>query len=363
MRMLRSFCQFNCLFTFVLTVLMISCHNGQNSDKSTKKNEKPAMVLNSPEGGARIKAGDTVVFNFQLADSIQACDSIALIINNKNQKFIKLSERKISWVSLNYKLGQAIVNINYYTKGQSYSCSGLFYLLAPSKPKEINYSIVKTYPHDIEAYTEGLLVDNGILYESAGEYKKSTLRKYSFPSMKLIKQIPIDGSFFAEGLALYQNKLYQLTYQEQTCFVYSASDLSLQKELRYSFQEGWGLTFNGKEFICSDGSSTLYFLDPETFKETRRIEVYDDKKAITQLNELEYINGKIFCNIYQTNLIAEIEPSTGQVIAMMDLNGLLKESDKHPTIDVLNGIAGLPNGNILVTGKNWPKLYELKLSR
>ena len=361
--MLKSFCQFKCFFTLVVVVLTQSCHNGQGTDKTNKSNVKPAIVLNSPDGGTRFKVGDTIQFSFAVADSIPKSDSIVLISNQIKQPYKKLTDTKVAWSSAHSKMGQVIMTINYYAKGQLYSCSGLVYVLSSQKPKELKYSIVKTYPHDIESYTEGLLVDNGILYESAGEYKKSTLRKYAFPSMKLISKIAIADSFFAEGLALYKNKLYQLTYQEQVCFVYSASDLSLQKRMNYSMIEGWGLVFDGKEFICSDGSSTLYFLDPETLRETHRIDVYDDKKAIVQLNELEYINGKIFCNIYQTDNIAVIDPATGQVLAMMDMKGLLKASDRHPKIDVLNGIAGLPNGNILVTGKNWPKLYEIKLSR
>jgi glutamine cyclotransferase len=361
--MLKSFCQFNNWAILLMPLVFVACHNGQGTDKSNKKIEKPAMTLNSPEGGARFKAGDSITFSYSLADSIPNADSITLTINQVKQNFSEKEKGKIIWYSGKSKMGQALISINYFAKGKNYSCSGIVYMLAPQKPKEISYTIVKTYPHDIEAYTEGLLVDNGVLYESAGEYKHSTLRKYAFPSMKLISKIAIADSFFAEGLALYKNKLYQLTYQEQTCFIYSASDLSLQKRLNYSMVEGWGLVFNGKELVCSDGSSTLYFLDPETLKETHRIEVYDDKKAITQLNELEYINGKIFCNIYQTDNIAEIDPATGQVLAMMNMKGLLKESDKHPKIDVLNGIAGLPNGNILVTGKNWPKLYEIKLKR
>ena len=363
MKIVKSFCQFNTMVILAVACLVQSCHSGQGTDKANLKSIKPAIVLNSPEGGARFKVGDSIVFSFSTADSIPEADSICLVVNKKKQVMSQLSKGKISWSSGKSKLGQAVIEISYFTKGQAYTCSGLVYLMAAQAPKELKYSVVKTYLHDKESYTQGLLVDKGILYESAGEYGKSTLRKYAFPSMKLISKIALDDKYFAEGLALYKNKLYQITWQEQTCFVYSASDLSKLNEFRYSIQEGWGLVFDGKEFICSDGSSTLYFLDPETFKEVHRVDVYDDKQAITQLNELEYINGKVFANIYQTDNIAEIDPSTGQVIAMMNMKGLLTAADRHPKIDVLNGIAGLPNGNILVTGKNWPKLYEIKLSR
>jgi glutamine cyclotransferase len=345
----------------LLAVLLTSCHNGQGTETKTKL-AQPLVTLVSPAGGSHFKAGDSIKFTISVADSIPAADSVNLFINQTKVKYTK-SGKTLCWISSDSKLGQSSVLINYYAKGKKYTCQSVVYLLSGEAPATLKYKIVNVYKHDIDDYTQGLLVHKGILYESAGEYGKSSLRKYTFPGMKLLEKVSTGDQFFAEGLAMYNDTLFQLTWKEQVCFVYSSNELKLQRQIAYPIAEGWGLTYNGKEFIMSDGSSTLYFLNPVTFKETHRVSVCDNKKEIDQLNELEYVNGKVLANVYQTDNIVEIDPATGKVTGILNMTGLLSNSDKGPNTDVLNGIALLPNGNLLVTGKNWPKLFEIKVNR
>jgi glutaminyl-peptide cyclotransferase len=345
----------------LLTVMLPSCHNGQGTETKTKL-AHPVVTLSSPTGGAHFKAGDSIKFTLSVADSVPVADSVELFVNQAKVNYTK-SDKTLCWISSNSKLGQSSVSINYYAKGKKYTCQGVIYLLSKEAPVPLKYKIINVYKHDVDDYTQGLLVHKGILYESAGEYGKSSLRKYTFPGMKLLEKVATGDQYFAEGLAMYNDTLYQLTWKEQVCFVYSADELKLQRQIAYPIAEGWGLTYNGKEFIMSDGSSTLYFLNPASFKETHRINVCDNKKEVDQLNELEYVNGKIFANVYQTDNIVEIDPTTGKVTGILAMTGLLSKSDKGPNTDVLNGIALLPNGNLLVTGKNWPKLFEVKVSK
>jgi glutamine cyclotransferase len=226
--------------------------------------------------------------------------------------------------------------------------------------------IVKTYPHDPNAFTQGLVYcKNGRFAESTGLNGESSLRIVELETGKVLKRHNLDKKYFAEGLALWGNQLIQLTWKEHVAFVYDKDSFELLKTFNYPTEvaEGWGLTHDGKELVLSDGSATLYFLNPETFKVTRKLEVRDQGLPVTYLNELEYINGEIYANVWQTNQIVRIDPNTGKVLAWIDLTGLLKPEERVPgQTDVLNGIAYDPEQDrLFVTGKRWPKVFEIKL--
>ncbi|MBO0722132.1 MAG: glutaminyl-peptide cyclotransferase [Blastocatellia bacterium] len=223
------------------------------------------------------------------------------------------------------------------------------------------YEVVNTYPHDPAAYTQGLVYQNGVLYESTGLNGQSSIRIVELQTGKVLKKAEVPPQFFGEGLALLKGKAYQLTWQSHQGFIYDPADFRLLDTFRYT-GEGWGLTHDGNSLIMSDGTPVIRFLNPETFAVQRVINVRDGQLPISQINELEYIKGEIYANIYQTERIARIDPQSGKVTAWINLPGLLTREDRQRQVDVLNGIAyDEARDRIFVTGKLWPKLFEIKL--
>ncbi len=223
------------------------------------------------------------------------------------------------------------------------------------------FRIVNTYTHDRNAFTQGLVYVDGHLYESTGRDGHSSLRMVDLTTGRVLQDAPLEEKYFAEGLTDWGSTLVQLTWLSHVGFVYDRFSFRLLHTFKYNY-EGWGLTQDGKNLIESDGSSTLRFLDPKTFKVVRRINVTDSGKAVHELNELEYIHGEIYANVWHTDRIARISPSTGKVLGWIDLAGLLPP-DQHPGPEgVLNGIAyDAVHDRLFVTGKLWPLLFEIKI--
>ncbi len=223
------------------------------------------------------------------------------------------------------------------------------------------YKVVNTYPHDRSAFTEGLVFEDGVLYEGTGLRGHSNLRRVKLETGEILQICELPPQFFGEGVTIYRDKIIQLTWQSHIGFVYDKYSFKLLQEFNYP-DEGWGITHDGKHLIMSDGTATLHFLDPETFEEISQIEVSANNIPVTRINELEYIQGEIYANIWQTELIARIDPLTGQVIGWIDLKGILSPEDHSETVDALNGIAyDAKNSRLFVTGKYWPKLFEIEL--
>lgn len=243
--------------------------------------------------------------------------------------------------------------------------AGVIYLAflwkAPAETPVYSYRILNVYPHDRQAFTQGLIFAEGLLYEGTGLYGQSTLRKVELETGRVLKIYHLPSEYFGEGIVLWQDKIIQLTWREHKGFVYDKESFQPLKEFSYP-TEGWGIAHDGKRLIMSDGTATLHFLDPETFQEVGRLEVHDRGVPINNLNELEYIKGEIYANIWQTDRIAIISPQTGQVRAWVDLRGLLSEEDRSLPVDVLNGIAyDVQHDRLFITGKLWPKLFEIEL--
>ena len=232
---------------------------------------------------------------------------------------------------------------------------------APSIPT-YDFKIVHSYPHDAQAFTQGLLYRDGFLYESTGLNGKSTIRKVQLETGKVLQSRDIPPQYFGEGLTDWNDTLVSITWRSQTGFVFDLNTFEPKNDFAYP-GEGWGLAQNGKELVLSDGSSTLRFLDPKTFLEVRRVKVTADGIAVDQLNELEVVGDEIFANIWQTNTIARIDQKTGKIIGWIDLGKLYAEAGKGPAADnVLNGIAyDAAKKRLFVTGKLWPRLYEIRL--
>jgi glutaminyl-peptide cyclotransferase len=225
------------------------------------------------------------------------------------------------------------------------------------------YRVVNTYPHDPKAYTQGLIYRDGFLYESTGLSGQSSLRKVRLDTGEVLQQTRVADTYFAEGLTDWNGRLLQLTWQTNVGFVYDLTTFTLQTTFRYS-GEGWGLTQDGTRLILSDGTDTLRFLSPETFQEQRRVIVRDGSVAIRELNELEFVRGEVFANVWHTDRIARIAPATGRVTGWIDLKGLRPVTDKLDPEAVLNGIAYDAKGDrLFVTGKLWPRLFEIKVTR
>lgn len=228
-------------------------------------------------------------------------------------------------------------------------------------PVHYGYEIVHIYPHDPSAFTQGLVFINGKLYEGTGEAGHSSLREVDLETGHVLKKVDVPEPYFGEGIALLNNKIYQLTWQHQVGFVYNADNFEQVGKFNYS-GEGWGLTTDGHSLILSDGSNRIRFLDPDSFRVTKTIAVVDGNLPVKELNELEYVNGEIYANIWHDNRIVTIDPQTGRITGWIDLNGLLPPGDVHDEEAVLNGIAYDQTGNrLFVTGKLWPRLFEIKL--
>ena len=292
-------------------------------------------------------------------------DSIQILINNKLIATMPKGVMKSSWIANENKIGVVRLSFKaYYEDGKSEQKNADLLLISDIIPEYYTYRVVKTFPHDTAAYTQGLFyAGNNVLYESTGRYGLSELRKTNLLTGKVINSTKLPDNVFGEGMTIVNDKVIQLSWKENTAFFYNKDDLSLINKKTYKYAEGWGLTWNEKHLIMSDGlSSNLYFIDPENLQEVSRQMVCDNRKEIIYINEMEYIRGEIWANIYTSNVIVRIDPESGKVLGYIDLSGILPKSDYNKNTDVLNGIAwDSENDRIFVTGKCWPKLFEIEV--
>jgi glutamine cyclotransferase len=223
---------------------------------------------------------------------------------------------------------------------------------------DYGYEVVNVFPHDADAFTQGLICEKGVLYEGTGHEGRSTLRKVELDSGRVVESRSLGTRLFGEGIAIVGDSIYQLTWKNGVCLLYDKATLRQTDVLRYS-GEGWGLTYDGTHLVMSNGTSTLQFLDPKTLRVVRKVNVAYGGSPVDKLNELEYIDGEIFANIWYSDYIARISPETGEVTAWIDMSGLLRRFDRE---HVLNGIAyDKESKRLFVTGKNWPKLFEVRI--
>jgi glutamine cyclotransferase len=234
-----------------------------------------------------------------------------------------------------------------------------------SSTKKIPYKIINTYPHPQDSFTQGLAYENGFLYEGIGQFGLSSLRKIKLETGEIIKEYRLRSDLFGEGITLYEDKIIQLTWLSRIGFVYDKESFRLLKTFRYpSAIEGWGITTDGNHLMISDGSHRLYFLDPESFKERRRLEVYNHSGPVHKINELEFIEGAVFANVWQTSHIIKIDRRSGEVVGIIDLKEIVPEQFRGHQDNVLNGIAyDSEMKSIFVTGKMWPHVYEIKMEQ
>lgn len=223
-----------------------------------------------------------------------------------------------------------------------------------------SYDVLARYPHDAGAYTQGLVWSDSVLYESTGRYGQSEVRRVDVRSGRVLAATKLARNRFGEGLALLNGRLYQLTWESHVGYVYDAATLALRDSFTYA-GEGWGLATDGTSLIMSDGSDSLRLLSPTTFKTTRVVRVRHKGSPLTKLNELEFRAGELFANVYESNWVLRIDPSSGEVRELIDFAELYPREQRTPTAEVMNGIAALPDGRLLLTGKLWPTLFEVRL--
>jgi glutamine cyclotransferase len=323
--------------------------------KSAKKENR----FNLPEAGTYIPAG--AGYRVKL-DFAQAPDSVVYLVDST-----QISTRKdtagFTASSEALTMGNHLLTARIYDGGVSTETSTNIVVVPAKAPASWSYEIVNTFPHDTASFTEGLEYHDGILYESDGLNGESSLRTAELKTGKVINKVDLPDEYFAEGITVIGDKIIQLTYQEATGFVYDKKTLNKISEFPYTVaREGWGLAFDGEKILATDGSNTIYFLDSNTYQRTGSIEVYDNKGPVNSLNELEMIDGKIFANIWQKDIIVVIDPHSGAVDAVIDLSKLYP--GKTSQEDVLNGIAWDAAGRrLFVTGKKWKKLFEIRLNK
>ncbi|HEY9195544.1 MAG TPA: glutaminyl-peptide cyclotransferase [Mucilaginibacter sp.] len=329
-----------------------------------KTSESGADYTLSPEAGTTYKAGDVVKIKVNLPAGSQP-DSIVYSLESTKLGMGK-DTAGISLKTDTIPLGIKVITAKVYTGGKSQDVSTNILLLAAKAPELYTYKVEKTFPHDTSSYTEGLQYTDGVMYESTGEEGHSTIRKNDLQTGKALALTKLEDKYFGEGLSVIGDKVVQMTYREKVGFIYDKNTLKLLKTFTNNVGvEGWGMCFDGKKLYLDDSTNRIWFLDKDTYQQIGYIDVCDDKRQIDAVNELEYIDGKLYANVYQTDDILVINPKTGAVEQRIDMKNLYPEAERPANRDwgnnVLNGIAyDAATKRIFVTGKKWPKMYQVK---
>jgi glutamine cyclotransferase len=348
--------KFNLLIATAI-FLAFSCNNSQQD----------INMSISPEAGTTYKSGDSVRVKIHYPSNIKP-DSIVYLVDS-----VKIGTSKDSTALLlktdSMSLGSRLISAKVYQGRKFQDLSTNIVLLAAKTPEEYTYSVIKVFPHDTSSYTEGLQYADGVLYESTGNYGHSTIRKSDLNTGKALQVTKLDSKYFGEGISVTGDKVVQLTYKEKVGFVYDKNNL----KLLYTFNnnvgvEGWGMCFDGKKLYMDDKTNRIYFLNKDNYRQTSYIDVYDDKGAIDGVNELEFIDGKLYSNVYTQDTILVINPKTGAVLQRVNMKNLWPTADRPADFDslnnVLNGIAWDEKGKrLFVTGKKWPHLYQIELKK
>lgn len=335
------------IFTgLLLATLLFSC----NKDKAIVDTLNEYNLSKETEG---YHFGEEISFPKEITDNVE---SISISLGDKEINDLKITPEF-------FTLGDNVVTINVKNKsGEVVSVEAIINVYAKNPEKELSYDIVKEYPHNPENFVQGFQLEGNTIYESNGQNGKSNIQKYALGSTEAITKVPLSDEYFAEGSTIIGDKIYQLTWQHKKGFIYDKSSLRLISEFDYpkEIREGWGLTYDGKSLILSDGTKNIYFLSPENPQEVvKTIAIAGNADVYEKINELEYHNGYIYANVWQRPYILKINPENGEVVGKIDFTELYKKHTKAYD-DVLNGIA-FKGDNMLITGKNWDKIYEIKI--
>ena len=350
-----NFRKFTGFVLFALFTSSFSCSN------STGRSRKPAIQINIESVHRKIAYGDDISIGIKVKikdgelketklfiDSVQIYSGKEIEFTQSVKKFEQLGKHTLKAVA---EKTDGITGTYYKT----------FEVLSDIVPEKYGFEVVNSYPHNEKSFTEGLEIHDGFLYESTGENGKSALMKTDLKTGKILKSVKLADKYFGEGITIFGNRIYQLTYKTKIGFVYQLDNMARIDSFQFESAEGWGMTHDEKYLIMSDGTAVLTYLDPVSYKPVKKLQVYDDKNPMVYLNELEYSDGYIYANLWTTNLLVKIDPKTGKVLEKIDLDGILTLSNASEQVDVLNGIAIDPTTKkMYVTGKLYPKIFEIK---
>jgi glutamine cyclotransferase len=361
---------YSLLFILIL-VSIISCsgssggRKGKVADSTDAKDvtlpSKRLIEVLAPANNATFSCSDKIIFSVAHAAGSARVDSVQLWVDGKRNTVINDIPATVEIDTPGRPGRLSMRAVAFSSISQPQTVSLFVSLLSDISPIIYRYHVVKSFPHDKHAYTQGLVYDNGVFYEGTGQQGESSLRKVDPETGEVISQVNLDASLFGEGVALLGDRIYQLTWTTKVGFVYDKATMQLINKIYYQTQ-GWGLTTMGDTLLMSDGTNVIWFLDPD-FNVLSSVEVWDNKGSVDNLNELEMINGELWANIWQTDRIARIDPVTGKVLGYVELTNILHREDRSPETDVLNGIAwDAEHKRLFVTGKYWPKLFEITVT-
>ena len=338
-------------------ILFVQCGENKTTNKSPRI-KKVAKVI-SPKNGMQITTSVPVKFEVVSTQDTVGIDYFTvslgtkLVYTSNSDSLQQFAFERTGLQNLSYSV--------YLSNGKKEQHSQFLTALSDVKPVRYTYKKINSFTHDPDAFTQGLIFNDGILIESTGHHGESSLRKVDISSGNVIQKIDLDQAYFGEGITLLGDEIFMLTWKSQKGFVFDKNDFSKKREFTYP-TEGWGITTMGDTLVMTDESEKIYFMDPSTFTQIDKIEVYDQNGPVDALNELEYINGEIYANVYQTDDIVIIDPKTGKVTGIINLEGIFNKQNYGRRTDVLNGIAyDDKTDRLFVTGKYYPKLYEIDL--
>ncbi len=344
---------------FIVLAIFISSFSCSNQPNRSRK---PVVQIKIDYLNKKIVYGDDLTINLTIKVKDGQLQETKLYVDSALLTSSTETEFTYSLKKFNSLGKHTIKAVARKTDGVEGAYFKTFEVLSDIVPEMYGYEVVQTYPHNETFFTEGLEIHNGFVYESTGENGKSALNKTNLKTGKTIQSIKLADKYFGEGITIFNNHIYQLTYKTKIGFVYNLETMAVVDSFRFESAEGWGMTHDDENLIMSDGTNLITYINPTTYKTVKKIEVYDDKDAVIYVNELEYSDGFIYANVWTTNLLIKIDPKTGKVLQKIDLDGILSMPDSSKKVDVLNGIAIDPQTKkIYVTGKLYPKIFEIKL--
>lgn len=353
------------LILLVAIPVLLSCESepsGRNLKRPPAQAAGPRLHINTSP--SPFTYGDTISLEVSTPDTTLRIASVSIDVVGGSENIVEGASPHIQIATAEIGGGQKRIRVRAeFDNGKSTSRYKELRIVAPEPPEEKQLAVVARYEHDVSDYTQGLVVHDGYVFEGTGQYGESKIKKWNLETGEVLMQKSIGSDFFGEGIAIFRDKLYQLTYKSSQAFIYDVETFEKLDTRRYATQtgEGWGLAANDTALILSDGSSYIYYYDPETFRETHRVNVFDDQGNVELVNELEYHDGLLYANLYTKPWIIVIDPVSGQVLERLSARGMVERSEASANMDVLNGIAIHPrSGNLLVTGKYWSKVYEVR---
>jgi len=334
----------------------MSCSNENETDDSEEENDSPRIIkqtkLTLPARNATFVFGEDISFQIESKNPI---DSVVVYEDALSASYLT---NEFQWTSLAKKVGKQKIRVSVFIKGKKETHYPKFTILSNTPPTEYTYNVLRTFPHNRESFTQGLFFNQDTLFESTGQNGESRILKINIATGEPYQSKALDRKYFGEGSTVWNKQIFYLTYTTEIGFKYDLG-FNLLGEFRYPHQ-GWGITTMGDTLLVSDGSEIIRLIDPRDFSEIGQIQVYDHEKSYDELNELEFVNGKLYANVWFKDFILAIDPLTGKVLEKIDMTGLL--SGTNGSEDVLNGIAHNPKTNsFFITGKLWPTLFELEL--